>query len=205
MKTCGNKTLDDFLKELSKELEWYSTGFEENKLNVPFHISILWQEFKNNVDKYSEFIKYLNEYIFNVDTSNMYDLRMYVRFYKNATDNSDEEDIPITYEFSFGEDLRYYGYCDCTPNDKDYREDKGCCGHGCDWCAPNVDIYKREFINDASWQGDEHDYWDFEDEFYLDDKEANEKRVKEERENKIKYLKETIENAQKELKELENL
>lgn len=214
MRTCGNKTLDhflktldDFLQEFSPKLDWYNGEFKENKLNIPFHISVLWQEFKNNCDKYNEFIQYLNkyEYYFNIDISNLYDVRIYVRFYKNATDDSDEEDIPVTYEFSFGSDQRYYGDCDCTPNDKDYREDKECCGHGCDWDAPNVDIYKRELINDASWQGDQHDYWDFEDEFYLDDKEANEKRMKEEREYKIKNLKETIENAQKELKELENL
>ena len=38
-----------------------------------------------------------------------------------------------------------------------------------------------------------------------DDKEENEKKLLAEREYKIKSLKETIENAQKELKELENL
>ena len=53
MRTCGNKTLDDFFKKLSNELDWYNEEFKENKLNVPFHISILWQEFKNNVDKYN--------------------------------------------------------------------------------------------------------------------------------------------------------
>lgn len=36
-------------------------------------------------------------------------------------------------------------------------------------------------------------------------REENEKKLLTERESKIKYLKETIENAQKELKELENL
>lgn len=205
MRTCGNKTLDDFFKKLSNELDWYNEEFKENKLNVPFHISILWQEFKNNVDKYNEFIKCLNEceYIFNIDTSSMYSIRTYVIFYNM------NRKLPhyssITYEFNFGSDQRYWGYCECTPDDKDYREDKHCCGHGCDWDAPNVDIYKRELINDASWQGDQHDYWDFEDEFYLDNKKANEKRMKEERECKIRNLKETIENAQKELKKLENL
>ena len=55
------------------------------------------------------------------------------------------------------------------------------------------------------WSGDEHDYWDFEDKFYADDKEENEKKLLAERERKIRNLKETIENAQKELKKLENL
>ena len=207
MKTCGNKTLDDFLQRLVKEFEEYNESFKENNLNIPFHISVLWQEFKNNNGKYNEFITYLNEYdyIFNLDTSSMYHIRMYVNFYKYVTDDLEEENIPITYEFNFDTDWRYWGYCECTQDDKDYKEDKGCCGHGCDWEAPNIDIYKREFINGVSWQGDEHDYWDFEDVFYLDDKEANERKIKKEKENKIKHLKETIGNAQKELKELENM
>lgn len=55
------------------------------------------------------------------------------------------------------------------------------------------------------WSGDEHDYWDFEDKFYANDKEENEKKLLAERECKIRNLKETIESAQKELKKLENL
>ena len=53
--------------------------------------------------------------------------------------------------------------------------------------------------------GDEHDFWDFEDKFYADDNEEKQKKLLAEREYKIKSLKETIENAQKELKKLENL
>ena len=66
-------------------------------------------------------------------------------------------------------------------------------------------VRKSFIISEHSWSGDEHDYWDFEDKFYADDKEENEKKLLAEREYKIKSLKETIENAQKELKKLENL
>lgn len=64
---------------------------------------------------------------------------------------------------------------------------------------------KSLLVSSQTWDGDEHDYWDFEDKFYADDKEENEKKLLAEREYKIKNLKETIENAQKKLKELENL
>ena len=64
---------------------------------------------------------------------------------------------------------------------------------------------KSFIISEHSWSGDEYDYWDFEDKFYANDNEENEKKLLTEREYKIKSLKETIENAQRELKELENL
>lgn len=105
----------------------------------------------------------------------------------------------------FSYDERNWGYCQCSPGDPDYREDKHCCGHGCDWEAPSVEVRKSFLVSNHSWSGDEHDYWDFEDKFYADDKEENKKKLLAEREYKIKNLKETIENAQKELKKLENL
>lgn len=64
---------------------------------------------------------------------------------------------------------------------------------------------KSLLVSSQTWNGDEHDYWGFEDKFYSNDKEENEKKLLAEREYKIKNIKETIENAQKELKKLENL
>ena len=122
--------------------------------------------------------------------------------------NSEDLDILYSdyhYRFEFSYDTRDYGYCECTPDMPDYREDKHCCGHGCDWEAPSVEVRKSFLVSNHSWHGDEHDYWDFEDKFYADDKEENEKKLLAERECKIRNLKETIENAQKELKKLENL
>ena len=105
----------------------------------------------------------------------------------------------------FSYDERNLRYCECSPGDLDYREDKHCCGHGCDWEASKIEVRKSILVSRCSWDGDEHDYWDFEDEFYADDKEENEKKKLAEREYKIRELKETIENAQKELEKLENL
>lgn len=86
---------------------------------------------------------------------------------------------------------------------KDYREDKHCCGYGCDWWAPAFEIRKSYIMGRHSWDGDEHDYWDFEDDFYKDDKELADKKAEEDRLIKIKELKNQIETASKKLAELE--
>lgn len=108
------------------------------------------------------------------------------------------------YELCFTYDTRDYGYCQCTPNMTDYREDKHCCGHGCDASFCEFSIYKVLHITSGSWEGDEHDYWNFEDEFYLSDKELAEKKEKEDREREIEELKNRIEECQKLLAELES-
>ena len=64
-------------------------------------------------------------------------------------------------------------------------------------------LQKISYIKRYSWNGDEHAYWDFEDEFYAGDKELEEKKAKEDKERKIRNLKETIEEVTKKLAELE--
>ena len=53
-----------------------------------------------------------------------------------------------------------------------------------------------------SWHGDEHDYWNFEDEFYKNDNELADKKAKEETERKIRELQERISADSKKLAEL---
>ena len=129
-------------------------------------------------------------------------------FLYNETENDNlkcVEEADFRYEITFSYDERNWGYCECSLGDPDYREDKHCCGHGCDWDAPSVEVRKSFLVSNHSWSGDEHDYWDFEETFYDNDKEENEKKMLAERKYKINSLKATIENAQKRLKELENL
>lgn len=52
--------------------------------------------------------------------------------------------------------------------------------------------------------GDEHDYWKFEDEFYKENRELAEKEANESREREIRELKARIEADSKKLAELEN-
>lgn len=91
----------------------------------------------------------------------------------------------------------------CTSDMEDYREDKHCCGHECDATFCEFLLQKISYIKRDSWHGDEHSYWDFEDEFYLNDEELAVKKRKEDREVEIRELKKRIEEDSKRLVELE--
>lgn len=215
MKYCNDNTLHSFVKDLVLSLKKENECREPNgiKFNIPFLISTLCQSFNNDESLYKQFISDLKEcddYDICID-----DLRptyqntctVIVSFYN---DNNEDgygypEELNFQYEITFSFSERYYQYCDCTPDDPDYREDKKCCGHGCDWDAPKFEMRKNLLVSSQTWVGDEHDYWNFEDWFYANDNEENQKKLIAEKEDKIRNLKETIENAQKKLKELENL
>ena len=173
-------------------------------------IAALWQDLTNNSERYNEFCSDLRDcdnYDIVIGEDNYCICKVNVFLY-NETENDNwkcVEEADFRYEITFSYDERNWGYCQCSPGDPDYREDKHCCGHGCDWEAPSVEVRKSFLVSNHSWSGDEHDYWDFEETFYDNDKEEKQKKLLVEREYKIRNLKETIENAQKELKKLENL
>lgn len=71
-------------------------------------------------------------------------------------------DIIFTYRLSL------LGYCRCEPDDPDYRPDKGCCGHRCDWNVPMIRIFRNEeIVYSYMWKGDESSFWDFEDKWEI--------------------------------------
>ena len=216
MKKLQNKTLQTFLDRLADELKSENENREyENKseddrysiLNIPFIVSSLWEAFKAEPNIYSDFIKCLSKaydyQITIVEPNNDYYgiCRAIVGFY--VSDKVYEGLEEYQYEIEFYYDPREWGYCECTPDMKDYREDKGCCGHGCDWWAPAFEMRKSYEVGNHSWNGDEHDYWDFEDDFYKDDKELAEQEEKRHKELEIKELKARIEADSKKLAELE--
>lgn len=212
MKYSDNITIQKFIEQLVDALKYENTYRELNgkKLNIPFLVSALWQDLMDNYECYDEFCSDLRDcdnYDIVIGDDNYYICKVNIFLY-NEIENDDWKclrESDSRYEFTFNYDEHNWGYCECKPGDPDYREDKHCCGHGCDWDTPSIEVRKSFLVSNHSWDGDEHDYWDFEDKFYADDKEENEKKLLAEREYKIKNLKETIENAQKELKELENL
>ena len=210
MKYSDNITIQKFIEQLIDVLKYENTYREPNgkKLDIPFLVSALWQDLMNNYECYNEFCSDLRDcynYDIVIRDDNYYLCKANVFLYNEDDDLKCVGESDFRYEITFGYDERNWEYCECKPGDPDYREDKGCCGHGCDWYAPSIEVRKSFLVSQRLWSGDEHDYWDFEDKFYADDKEENEKKKLAEREYKIRHLKETIENAQKELKELENL
>ena len=205
------KFLDNFINELKREnnnREYHET----RKLDVPFIISTLYQSFDNNTDKYKEFISDLrnwsdygiiienpvNEYNGIVDAT-----ITLIKYSDKESDYYKDYDTPCyDYKLCFSYDERNWGYCECTPDMPDYREDKHCCGHGCDASFCAFELHKIVHVINDTWDGDEHDYWDFEDDFYKDDKELADKKAEEDRLREIKELKNQIETASKKLKEL---
>lgn len=219
MQKLENNTLQVFLNRLIEviKMEKELGEFKNDQLDIPFIISSLYQSFEKHIDIFKEFIQDLCLYPdYNVsilDSQNDYnglidvDIHL-VKYSDTYTEDNQwtESDKPnYDYKLCFTYDTRHYGYCECTPDMPDYRQDKQCCGHGCDAAFCEFSLHKIVHIADGSWAGDEHDYWDFEDEFYMNDKELAERKEKEEREREIKELKNRIEADQKRLAELEGV
>ena len=212
MKYSANITIQNFIERLVEVLKCENTYQKLNgiKLDIPFLVSVLWQDLMDNYECYDQFCSDLRDcdnYDIVIGDDNYCICKVNVFLY-NETENNNwkcAEESDFRYEITFSYDERNWGDCECSPGDQDYREDKHCCGHGCDWEAPSVEVRKSFLVSNHSWSGDEHDYWDFEDKFYESDNEEKQKKLLAEIECKIRNLKETIENAQKKLKELENL
>lgn len=217
MKNCGDTVLQNFLEALVDALKEYnedskyfnqSTGEDleaDMVVDIPFVISSLWQSFKDEPEKHADFREYLSNHysieIFPLNDNHDYGkCKAVVSYFDSENDAMSEYYYVIKFLF---ED-RYWCYCECAPEDPDYREDHCCCGHGCDWEAPAFSIEKVKEESYSSWNGDEHDYWDFEDSYYQDDKKAAEEKKAMEEQLKISFLKQQIKHYEDELKKLES-
>ena len=177
MEKLQNETLQNFIDTFIKELKRENENREYHsikKLNIPFILSSLYQSFSNNQNSYKEFISDLEMYsdydITIDDPKNEYngiiDVDINLVMYKDEVESFQDYDMPnYYYRICFSYDERDWGYCECTPDMEDYREDKKCCGHGCDASFCSFSLHKINNIMSDSWHGDEHDYWDFGDEF----------------------------------------
>ena len=206
------KFLDKLIEELKREKEY--SRLKNDQLDIPFIISAMYQSFKNNTEKYEDFIADLDKYsdyeLYVEDSQNDYngliDIGITLVRYINDTNDptfTDYDNPDYDYKFTLTYDERYYAYCECTPDMEDYRADKDCCGHGCDASFCEFELHKILHVAKDTWHGDEHDYWDFEDEFYASDKELADKKAEEDKARMIKELKSRIEADSKKLAELE--
>lgn len=215
MQKLENSTLQKFMDcvvEALKDENENKERYGQRTYNIPFVISSLYQSFKNDTDKHKDFIEDLekwSDYYVNVEDvkNEIAQVMIVLMKYKDIDEEGcyDDYDCPnYDYRLTFSYDERYYGYCMCTPEMEDYREDKKCCGHGCDATFSSFELHKIIRVACDRWHGDEHDYWEFEDEFYTSDKELADKIEKERREKEIISLKARIEADSKKLAELEN-
>lgn len=217
MYKLSNDTLQKFLDCFVEAIKEENRDRKQNgkrEINIPFILSTLYQSMNNNTEEYKEFIQNLEEYpdyiIYITKSRNDYDGIIDVDINLYRSEQEDDEDYDpydygcqnYNYFLSFSYDERNWGWCECTPDMPDYREDKHCCGHGCDASFCSFSLHKVLNIISDSWDGDEHDYWEFEDEFYASDKELADKKREEDRAREIEELKNRISVDSKRLVEL---
>lgn len=209
-----NPTLQKFLEQLIKafkdENEMILRGNGKSdfvkEIDIPFMISSLYQKLNRNPSHFHKFIDDLeNHPDWNISIEQPKNSE-----YKAAVARIDYYDLGdlennwtgFYYILTFYYDDRLFGYCQCTPDMPDYREDKHCCGHGCDAVFCTFTLEKVSYVTAGTWDGDEHDYWNFEDEFYKSENELREKKELEEYKREVQRLKYEIENASKKLNKL---
>lgn len=200
--------LQEFMDKLVEVIEDYNKGevfyAKNGKIDIPYIISSLYQDFSYYPEKFTTLVSELkscSDYCLKIaksqdDWCGYFDVFIYL--YSN-----DDRYGGYYYKLKFTNEERYDGYCECVPGDPDYREDKHCCGHGCDAVFCEYQLVQVTSITSGSWDGDEHDFWDFEEEFLLSDEELKKKIEKEERENKIKSLEKQIKELNHQLEELQ--
>ena len=209
MQYCGNAVGQKFLENLAKEMDEWN---EVNKHNpntydvpIPFCIAALWNQFKFHDENYKEFFEDIKEDRLYQIIPNEYGEVYMINLSEHV--HSGGWNLGISpknyhYEFHFSYEERNWGYCQCQPGDEDYNEEHQCCGHGCDWEAPAVRVYKCYDVDDGVWDGDEHDYWDFEDAFYKDDLELKARIEEEAKRQRIEELERQIASYQDDLDKL---
>lgn len=138
MRKLENNVLQRFMFELIEVLKEYNETTNTHtakSLNIPFIISTLYQNFSEKADKYDEFIQDLclyPDYNFLIldsqnDYSGIIDVEINLVKYPNEENEQyymNGHSPNYDYKLCFTYDTRDYGYCQCTPDMPDYREDK---------------------------------------------------------------------------------
>ena len=193
--------IDEFIKRLTDVLIYKNNNGMNFCIDIPFIIAPLKQNLSQ--EKYKDFIDSLSNYDYLIsyehDEDNEYindsiDIDFYQE-YQNEQEN-------FSYKIEFINNDRYLGYCECKQEGEGYRKDKDCCGYKCDWTAPSFSMEKTIFLGKNSWNGSQHDYWDFEDNFYNINVELDKEKKEKERNDRIKYINNQIEKLQNELTKL---
>jgi hypothetical protein len=192
---------DKFISELIDRLNNVNEQriyYNKETLDVCFMVSVIDQQ----IEKCKELMEDLsnNEWSIGIYEDDKYDgytngeIRIHI---------IKSEPVDYCYCIEFLYDERYWGYCQCTPDDEGYNSKHKCCGNGCDWIAPAFSITKETFLGDYKWEGYEKDYWEYEEKFHQDKKNKNEEVERHKREQEKQHLLEQIKILQNKLKELE--
>jgi hypothetical protein len=113
----------------------------------------------------------------------------------------DNPNINHHYVIKFCDDPRHWGYCQCTPEDPGYNPRYDCCGMGCDWTAPRIEINKIEYITSFAFNGHQKDIWELRDKWNGVTEEVHKKQIQSE----INQLNKQIQQIEERKKLLEQL
>ena len=122
--------------------EYYETILQHKEKLVPL---------LNDAEKFSDVAIYYHEDDTNGYTNGCFSIQF---------NNGCQSYAKYVYEITLKHDPRHWGYCGCEPSDEGYNPIYKCCGDGCDWDAPSIDIERIDNIADFSFDGAERDLWE---------------------------------------------
>lgn len=76
-----------------------------------------------------------------------------------------ESFLNYVYKIDLCYDERYWSCCQCDPKMKEYNPIHKCCGLGCEWNAPSINIDKIECLTNFTFKGYQKDLWELQTEF----------------------------------------
>jgi len=196
--------IQDLINTLNDENE---NRINNNKtsLDICFMVSVIDQQIENCKEFLDDITKntyYINGY--DEDYSGGY-TNGKITILIRKLDNNKEEYVDYYnyyYCIEFNWDERHLGYCECTSKDKNYNDKHKCCGIECDFIAPSLNISKIINLGNYSWEGQEKDYWRYEDQFKINEQYKNKEIIKFRIKQKRKQLKDKIVKLKKELEKL---
>ena len=199
--------INQFIKNIVECLEFENMDRmhdDKSQLDIPFMIATSYQHLSDK--EYSSFIEDLSKHDYSI---NYFEGNNEENYYTDGyilIQLSDKNDncfysryCNYEYKIIFDIEERFQGYCLCKSTDEDYDDRYKCCGRNCDWDAPQFILQKIENIGSSSFDGDQHDFWDFKDKF---NGICEEEEKKLEIQLKIKQLQMQKENIEKEIEKL---
>jgi len=184
------RNLIDVLNEINGEL----VSNNKNPIDVCYVVSVIDQQ----IESCKEFMEDI--------TQNKYRIYGFKRDDENYNGSIKVLIKKSNYEYliNFTEDERMFGYCECTSGDKYYNSKYQCCGFQCDWYAPAFELKKIINLNGLRWVGLRRDYWAYEEQFEVNEKNKNDDVEKHRKEQEKKYIENQIKEWQEKLKNLES-
>lgn len=153
---------EKFFQELKKYL--LNEQGEQLKMFIPYYETIVQakDDIKELIDDAE---KYYIEFRYEKDKYDGYtDGEIKVHFYEKDP-NSDygwQSAIDHYYKIELRLDDRMWGYCQCTPQDEGYNPKYDCCGDGCDWTAPQINVTKITGLSYHAFNGEQRELWELE-------------------------------------------